>query len=391
MTVLKDGSTAIEATLAKDKLTVRLSASQFKLKNIEQFQKVLNPTVECLEGKLSQQNEEALVIDYVLPKHSETVGAFAKRANELERLKLAQKMLFLWEVEKLLLNPFIHPDNLFLIGDAVCLGHRGLLELAAPFTPTKELFMKQYKALISCILQPQLEYETLIEGLGAVKNTLIEKIHQAKTPQEINRQLAEMITFLREKERREKRLVKKQHYQLFKWGSITLLATTIALGVGLAVYAGQVVPLQERIIEAESKFIFNDYSGAAEELKEDDATELPASAQYILAASYIQLDSLTNEQKEAVLNTLSQKSGENTLLFWVYLGRGEFEQALSLAKNIGDNQYVLHAYTKLYDSTKANTKMDGEKKQELLKEYEEQMNHYVELLGGQTGESNNPQ
>ncbi|MGM0214456.1 type VII secretion protein EssB [Enterococcus sp. AZ109] len=391
MTVLRDGDTAIEQIVTKGKLTTHLPASQFKLTNIKQFQKVLNQTAECLNGQISQQSEEELVIDYELPNLSETVTSFAKRSDELERLKLAQKMKFLWEVEKLLLNPFIHPDNLFLVGDAVCVGHRGLLEVVAPFTPNKELFMKQYKALISCILQPQLSYETLVDGLGAVRNELIEKIYQADTLHEINQHLAEMVTFLRERNLREKKLVKKQHYRLFKWGSITLLAVAIAMGIGLAVYAGQVVPLQERIIEAESKFIFSDYSGATDELKEDDAAELPASAQYVLAASYIQLDSLTNEQKEAVLNTISQKSSENTLLFWISLGRGNFDEALSLAKNIGDNQYVLHAYTKLYDSTKANTKMDGEKKQELLKEYEEQINQYVGLLGGQTDGSNEAQ
>ena len=280
----------------------------------------------------------------------------------------------------------MHPENLFIVGENIRLGHRGLLDIVAPFWPKDENFFKQYKALLCFILDPKLDYSNLVDGLGAVKQALVEKIYLATTSEEIDQYLSESITILRERNRKEQKLVKKHHYYLFKWSSVGLLIAAIGFGIGLSVYAGRVVPLQERIIEAESKFIFNDYSGATGELKQDDAENLPTSAQYILAASYIQLDSLTNEQKEAVLNTISQKSSENTLLFWIYLGRGDLEKALSLAKNIGDNQYVLHAYTKLYDTTKANTRMDGEKKQELLKEYEEQINNYVKLLGGQAND-----
>lgn len=381
-----DGSTTIEQVLNQETLTTRLTANQFKGKMITQYQSLLEQTEDCLQGTILQHTEEELVIEYGIPKFGETVEKLAERSNELERLELAQKMRFLLKQHQRLTNPFIHPQNLFIVGDTVRLAHRGLLEIIAPFQPTEELFFKQYKALVCFILQPKLDFSGLVDGLGAVKHALVEKIYIAATPKEIDQHLSESIIILREKNRREKKLVKKQHYRLFKWGSIGMLLVAIGLGIGLSVYAGRVVPLQERVIEAESKFIFNDYSGATTELKQDEAEKLPTPAQYILAVSYIQLDSLTNEQKEAVLNTISQKSSENTLLFWIYLGRGDFEKALSLAKNIGDNQYVLHAYTKLYDATKANTRMDGEKKQELLKEYEEQINNYVKLLGGQAND-----
>jgi type VII secretion protein EssB len=386
MTELNDGTLTIEQSLNQEILTIRLTANQFKWTMIEQYQTILASTTECLDGEIRSHNEEEMMINYTIPKFSETVEKYAKRANELERLELAQKMRFLLTLHQQLINPFVHPQNLFVVGDTIRLAHRGLLEIVAPFQPEDALFFKQYKALVCFILQPQLEFDGLVDGLGAVKNALAQKIYQATSSEEIDQQLSEASTFLRERNRREKKLVKKQHYRLFKWGSICLFVLAIGLGIGLSVYAGRVVPLQERVIEAESKFIFNDYSGATAELKRDEAEKLPTSAQYILAASYIQLDSLTNEQKEAVLNTLSQKSSENTLLFWIYLGRGDFQKALSLAKNIGDNQYVLHAYTKLYDATKADTRMDGEKKQELLKEYEEQMNNYVKLLGGQAND-----
>ena len=83
---------------------------------------------------------------------------------------------------------------------------------------------------------------------------------------------------------------------------------------------------------------------------------------------------------------MSQKSSENTLLYWIYLGKGEFKKSLDIAQNLGDNQYILHAYTKLYDATKTDNTMNGEKKQELLTKYEEEIKKYMSLLEGETDE-----
>ena len=65
---------------------------------------------------------------------------------------------------------------------------------------------------------------------------------------------------------------------------------------------------------------------------------------------------------------------KNILLYWIYIGKGDFEKIIRYCpKNLGDNQYILHAYTKLYDATKANNKMNGEKKQALLKNMKKQL------------------
>jgi uncharacterized membrane protein YukC len=74
------------------------------------------------------------------------------------------------------------------------------------------------------------------------------------------------------------------------------------------------------------------------------------------------------------------------LLYWIESGRGKFKEALSIAQNIGDHQLILHAYTKLYDATKADTRMSGEKKQELLSQYEKKMEEYLKLLNGEPTE-----
>ena len=63
------------------------------------------------------------------------------------------------------------------------------------------------------------------------------------------------------------------------------------------------------------------------------------------------------------------------------MGRGEFEKALNLAQNLGDEQLTLLAYTDLYQATKLNDKMAGAKKQKRLADYSKQIDELTKKLG----------
>lgn len=55
---------------------------------------------------------------------------------------------------------------------------------------------------------------------------------------------------------------------------------------------------------------------------------------------------------------------------------------LEIAQNIGDDQLILHVYTKLYDATK-NSTMSGAKKQKQLEEYQKAIDTYTAKVGGE--------
>lgn len=100
-----------------------------------------------------------------------------------------------------------------------------------------------------------------------------------------------------------------------------------------------------------------------------------------MAASSVNLSDLNLNQKQSILNNLSTKSDDNTLNYWIYTGRGDFNQALDLAQNLGDDQLTLLAYSNLYDSTKLNATMNGDKKQQLLSEYSQKIEDLKKKLG----------
>lgn len=302
---------------------------------------------------------------------------------------LAQRVHYLVDFLGTPVQPFIHPENIYILGEELLIAHRGFMQVIVPYSADERDFFKQYRALILAILHPKYEYEQLIQGNGTLKDTLSKQLQEAKTINEIEQIIGEQIIRQKAKREAETKLVSKKSYLTFKWASLVLLALTLLFATTTGIYVLKKLPAQERVSLAEAQYISNDYASVTKTLKEDTPEELPIGAKYVAAVSSVQLDNLSNEQKTAILNNLSQKSSENTLLYWIYIGKGDFEKSLDIAQNLGDNQYILHAYTKLYDATKANNKMNGEKKQALLTKYEEAIDKYMKILGGKTDDNEN--
>lgn len=389
MSEVKDISRKIDIQVQKDKVLVTLQANQYRLAELDQFQAVLKKGTTLLAGELLEATEEQLVLSYEKDNYAVPIDEAIKKMSPFKRLLLAQKIHFIEPFLHSTIQPFIHPRNIFLFGEELSIAHRGFMNLVVPYVTNEEDFLKQYRALILFILHPKLDYERLIEGSGTLQDPLSKNIQAALAPEQIDQMISEQVVIQKMKQKKQNQLVNKKSYTVFKWGSLVLLLATLVLGFLVGNYSLKEVPTQERVITAAANYIANDYSGVLSTLKEDTPETLPKSAQYMYAVSSIQLDNLSNEQKEMVLNNISQKSNENTLIYWIYIGKGEFEKALDIAQNVGDNQFILHAYTKLYEATKLDTKMNGEKKQELLTKYEEAIANYMKLLGGATDDSEN--
>ena len=383
---LRDISETIIIQEEEEQVVVSLHANQFQKKSLNQYKNVLNKRNNYLQGHIKISSDEELRITYDKSSTMINLNNLLKKISKYERLLLTQKLSFLEETIDTNVQPFIHPSNLFVFGDQIVVAHRGFLDKVVPYTYNYDINFQHYRALILFIINPKLNFEQLIEGSGTLKDPLSMSIQDTTTYDQLNAIIGEQVALQKEKRLREEKVVNKNKYMIFKWGTILLSVATIILSILTWVYNFNIVPGKNRVITAEAQFISNDYSGTLKTLKNDKPEDLPIGAKYAAAVSSVQLDGLSNEQKEVILNNLSQKSSDNTLLYWIYIGKGDFNKALDIAQNVGDNQYILHAYTKLYDSTKVNNKMKGSKKQELLKEYEEEIQKYMDVLGGKTDE-----
>lgn len=352
MTHIKDISETIMIETTTDAVKVTLNAKQYQLDRLEQYQLFLTQKKHLLSGQIVESSEEKLVIQYQKSKQIYSLQEYLKRTELFQRLLLAQKINFLSEFLSSPIQPFIHPANLFLFGEEIIVAHRGFAHSIIPYEITEEEFLKQYRALILTILHPKFDYEQLIEGNGTLKDEFSKRIQRANSVAEIDRMIGEQVVQQKTKRASEIQMVNKRSYFMFKWGTLLLSISTTGLALTTGIYAFDKLPAQERISSAETQYIANNYAGVLTTLKEDKPEDLPSGAQYVAAVSAVQLDNLSNEQKTAILNNISQKSNENTLLYWIYIGRGNFERSLDIAQNLGDHQYILHAYTKLYDASK---------------------------------------
>ena len=66
------------------------------------------------------------------------------------------------------------------------------------------------------------------------------------------------------------------------------------------------------------------------------------------------------------------------LEYWIYLGRGDTEQAVDIAMRQSDNQLLLYAYMKQKAAVEADKILSGEEKGEQLEALESKMEPLIE-------------
>lgn len=301
--------------------------------------------------------------------------------SHLQRLELALKLKHLIAQKSGYKIPFVHPENIFFINGDFSFIHVGMREVLVPMETDASLFLSQYKALVLSVLNPKISYENLVNGETSLKDNLSQAIASSYSLEEVHR-LVE-IELIKEKQKDETALVKvsKARYSFFKYAGSVALVAAIAMGTLTFIDRTTTIPKQQAVTKAQADFITNHYDKTLDDLKDYQPDQLSKDARFVLASSSIHLADLSQTQKSAVLNNISSTTDDNTLNYWIYQGRGEFEKSLNLAKNIGDDQLTLLAYTDLYQATKLNSAMDGDEKQKKLEEYNKQIQELSKSLG----------
>lgn len=330
----------------------------------------------------ARETETGLVLDYPLLSDEVSFREAAGRAStRLERLSLAQKLVACAAYQNGFRVPMIHPDNLYLHGELLRVVHFGLQQVLAPRAFDQAFFLSSLQAMVLQVFRPKVPFDQLFNGASSLSDKFSVMVRQTTT-------VDELFAFIDAQLQAEHTEVSATRVQVHK-GRYGWVRAIGAIGVVAGVVAGVFAwqnwnenRLQSAIIESQARFLVDDYAGALSGLADFSVGVLPTSAKYVLAVSSIKLDELTATQKQAILNNVSEKSDDVTLNYWIAIGRGEFKQALDYAQNLGDNQLILLAYTDLYQATKLNSQMSGEKKQELLDKYSKSIDELTAQLAG---------
>lgn len=373
--ILCDGQDTLMVERKDDQFIVFLTGTQV---NQQELTFIKNKTT--LET--STDESYAFQIPYLLSSKAKSLtDLIIQMKSRVERLELVLKLKRLLDQRSAYKVPFVHPDNIFLIDDTFSFIHVGMRDGIAPMESDPSLFLSQYKALILSIMTPNISYINIVNGEASLKDKFSQSISSCDSFDEVHHLVASELAKEKHKEAIALVKVSKGRYRFFKYaGSIAVIAA-IAMGILTFVDQRTTIPKQKAIMAAQADFITNHYDKTLDDLKAYQPNELPKEARFVLASSSINLADLSQTQKEAILNNTSSTTDNNTLNYWIYQGRGEFEQSLNLAKNIGDDQLTLLAYTDLYQATKLNTSMNGDDKQKKLEEYNKQIQELSKGLG----------
>jgi type VII secretion protein EssB len=335
----------------------------------------------------ARETDTGLTIDYAISDGEISFREVASRATtRLDRLSLAQKLVACVGYRGSFRVPVIHPDNVYLGGELLRVVHCGLQGMLAPMAFDEALFLRSLQAMVLQIFRPKLAFEQILDGAKGLRDQFSTSVWQTTTTDELFTFIGAQLKAEQAEVVATKVSVSKRRYASYR----VLGAAGVTVGLVVGVFAWQAESqnrLQTAVAAAQARFLASDYAGALGELEDYAAASLPASAKYVLAVSSINLDDLTATQKQAILNNVSEKTDDVTLNYWIAIGRGEFEQALDFAQNLGDDQLTLLAYTDLYQATKLNTQMPGDKKQKLLDEYAKAVDELTAKLAGTGGEA----
>jgi type VII secretion protein EssB len=372
---LFDGQNTLTAERKDEQFIVYLTGTQVNQQELEFIKSKTNLVT-------SEDEEYAFKISYPLSNKEKSLKALMlEMKSELERLELVLKLKTLSTQNSGYKVPFVHPENIFFIDGDLTFIHIGIRDGIAPMNIDDTLALSQYKALTLAILNPKISYDNFVNGETSLRDKFSQALSNCDSFEEVLHLVETKLTKERQKEEAALVKVSKGRYRFFKYAGSVAVVAAIAMGVLTVIDQKTTIPKQKAIMTAQADFITSHYDKTLDDLKSYQPKQLSKDARFVLASSSINLANLSQTQKAAVLNNISSTTDDNTLNYWIYQGRGEFEKALNLAKNIGDDQLTLLAYTDLYQATKLNTSMNGDEKQKKLEEYNKQIQELSKSLG----------
>lgn len=107
---------------------------------------------------------------------------------------------------------------------------------------------------------------------------------------------------------------------------------------------------------------------------------MPFIVLYELAYSSVTNERLDEEQKKNVLSNITLQTDPDYLKYWIYLGRGEAENAVDIARAMEDGELITYGLLKLREEVKADKDLTGEEMQEKLNEIDQEVAEYEKLM-----------
>jgi type VII secretion protein EssB len=371
------------------KMTLIFQKEKIRLDDLSEIS-ILKSISPAIQKDITMENDE-LRIENTIP--DTFVFPSLLKESEKERLMCSYQLVKKVQDHQLArLHLIVCPENIvFDQGLTPHFIHYGVKESLPPYEKDEDLLLKETKAAVTSIVDREHSFEEYMNFSGTLKlspNT--KRIVEAESFE----QLSEVINHLIEETKKSDSLLMAVSKKKWKLNRYVLLGVSLLLIPALiySIYSlFFLYPKQERVVSAQESFLLNKYSDVVTELQSYEIDEIPKVTQYQLALSYIINESLTEEQKENVRNTVSLQSDPLYYEYWINIGRGKAEEALEAARFLEDRDLIMFGLLKYREQVKADGDLDSEERQQKLDEIENELAEYEEELEALEEEESQPE
>ncbi|WP_299091299.1 type VII secretion protein EssB [uncultured Metabacillus sp.] len=367
----------LEASIKIDKQTIAFSfqIERIKLDNPAEisFLKEIN---QKIKKEINMMYDELSIL-HTIP-NTFTLLPRMEQAEERDRLMISYKIVQQVELHSLTrIHLIVCPENIVLDqGLNPYFLHFGVKESLPPYEKNSENLFKEVKATVAAIADKQYSFQQYVNHYETLKlSNFIKRVFAAQSFAELLGIIEERIQQLNE----EKSLLMTVNKKTWKLNRYVLYGVTICL-IPALIYSFYSLfflqPKQESFIYAQEKFLNNEFSEVVTALQPYEIDEMPKVTQYELSLSYIINESLAENQKEVIRNTVSLQSDPLYFEYWIHIGRGNAEEAVDIARFFEDRDLILYGLVKYKEQVKADDELNTDERQQLLAEIDGEIEEY---------------
>jgi len=367
----------LDADITYETDKIKFVFQRAKVKMVDEREIHLLRTIDRQLHKAFELTEDQVIITYHLPKsyaHFHTIYEQSKRARWQFAYNVLQTIRnHSLERAKLIVSP---ENIVYDQGLVPCFLHYGISESIPPYEDDEERLWLETKAMIAVIADNQYDFVTY---LSHYETKELPKTPQSIMHAESYEEIIEIIDKnIKENDAYEQTVVpipenKWKFRRYVIWALTILLLPSIAYSSYALFFK---VPETDAYVESNRYFLEEEYSSVVDTLSKYNHDKMPKVVQYELATSYVVNESLTEEQRQNIQNTISLQSDRKYLLYWIDIGRGNYQDAIDHARLLEDRDLIVYGLLKLREDVKADQGLSGSEREEELNKIEQEIDEY---------------
>ncbi|MBT2575647.1 type VII secretion protein EssB [Bacillus sp. ISL-51] len=359
--------TELDAARAETESGFTFTFQREKIKLLDGLEaNVIKDVDPFFQKEVLVSEDEVTII--VSPPSSYQAFRYIKGKDKKSRWQFAYRLVQAVKQHKLKrLHIIAAPEN--IVFDKALTPHflyYGVKESLPPYEEDGQRVWKELKAAAALAADGAYTFEEYLKYNETLSfSPEAKSILEAESFEELEETIQNTIDRL---EARDKTYIKipKKKWKIQRYAGLALavlLVPALLYSMYILFFAQ---PKQEAIVESNRAFLNQQYSKVIDTLAKYDAESLPESVQYELASSYVAVEKLSEEQRKNIGNLVTLQSDPKHFLYWIDIGRGENEEAISIGRKLEYNPYIWLGLSKYKQQLLADDSMKDDEKQKEL-------------------------